>query len=54
MVVETWEHAYIEANGVRFHYVSQGLNTNRGPLVLLLHGVPGTLVFMAPSARPLG
>lgn len=40
MVAETWEHAYIQANGVRFHYVSQGLNTNQGALVLLLHGFP--------------
>lgn len=29
-------HAFVEANGVRFHYVEQG----DGPLVLLLHGFP--------------
>lgn len=33
-----WRHAYIEANGVRFHYVTQG--PDDGPLVLLLHGFP--------------
>jgi pimeloyl-ACP methyl ester carboxylesterase len=33
---ESWEHGYIEANGVRFHYVTQG----EGPLILLLHGFP--------------
>ena len=29
-------HAFVEANGVRFHYAEQG----EGPLVLLLHGFP--------------
>ena len=29
-------HAFVEANGVRFHYAEQG----SGPLVLLLHGFP--------------
>ena len=29
-------HGFLEANGVRFHYVEQGA----GPLVLLLHGFP--------------
>lgn len=29
-------HEFIEANGVRFHYVEEGA----GPLVLLLHGFP--------------
>ncbi len=29
-------HAFVEANGIRFHYVEQG----GGPLVLLLHGFP--------------
>jgi pimeloyl-ACP methyl ester carboxylesterase len=29
-------HAFVEANGVRFHYAEQG----EGPLVMLLHGFP--------------
>jgi pimeloyl-ACP methyl ester carboxylesterase len=29
-------HGFVEANGIRFHYVEQG----EGPLVLLLHGFP--------------
>lgn len=29
-------HRFVEANGIRFHYVEKG----RGPLVLLLHGFP--------------
>lgn len=29
-------HAFVDANGIRFHYVEQGT----GPLVLLLHGFP--------------
>ncbi|MHB8378097.1 MAG: alpha/beta fold hydrolase [Dehalococcoidia bacterium] len=29
-------HGFVEANGIRFHYVEQGT----GPLVLLLHGFP--------------
>ena len=36
MVAASWEHAYVAANGVRFHYATQG----SGPLVLLLHGFP--------------
>ena len=31
-----WQHEYVKANGVRFHYVTEG----EGPLVLLLHGFP--------------
>lgn len=31
-----WRHEYVQANGVRFHYVTAG----EGPLVLLLHGFP--------------
>jgi pimeloyl-ACP methyl ester carboxylesterase len=31
-----FQHRFIEANGIRFHYVEQG----SGPLVLLLHGFP--------------
>eukprot|EP01137_Pigoraptor_chileana_P025928 Opistho-2@96161 len=30
------EHAYINANGIRFHYVAKG----KGPLMLCLHGFP--------------
>lgn len=30
------QHRFIDANGIRFHYVEQG----SGPLVLLLHGFP--------------
>jgi pimeloyl-ACP methyl ester carboxylesterase len=33
---EPWQHGYVEANGIRFHYVEAG----EGPLVLLLHGFP--------------
>ena len=32
----TASHRFIEANGIRFHYVEEG----NGPLVLLLHGFP--------------
>ena len=32
----TASHRFIEANGIRFHYVEEG----EGPLVLLLHGFP--------------
>ncbi len=31
-----WKHEHVEANGIRFHYVTAG----EGPLVLLLHGFP--------------
>lgn len=31
-----WQHGYVQTNGVRLHYVSQG----DGPLLLLLHGFP--------------
>ncbi len=33
-----WEHAYVAANGARFHVVSCGPAT--GPAVVLLHGFP--------------
>jgi pimeloyl-ACP methyl ester carboxylesterase len=33
---EPWQRRYVDANGIRFHYVEAG----RGPLVLLLHGFP--------------
>ncbi|MEO1094341.1 MAG: alpha/beta hydrolase [Cyanobacteria bacterium J06638_28] len=32
----TWQHQFIETNGIRLHYVTQGT----GPLMLLLHGFP--------------
>lgn len=32
----SWHHQYVEANGLRVHYVAQGT----GPLLLLLHGFP--------------
>ena len=31
-----WQHEYVEANGLKFHCVTQG----EGELVLLLHGFP--------------
>jgi pimeloyl-ACP methyl ester carboxylesterase len=33
---ETWQHEYINSNGIRLHYVTQG----QGPLMLMLHGFP--------------
>ena len=33
---DRWNHEHVEANGIRFHYVTAG----QGPLVLLLHGFP--------------
>jgi soluble epoxide hydrolase/lipid-phosphate phosphatase len=33
---ETWQHQFVETNGIRMHYVEQG----RGFPVLLLHGFP--------------
>ena len=33
---EAWKHEFVEANGIRFHYVTAGA----GPLVVLLHGFP--------------
>ncbi len=33
---EPWSHQFVDANGVRFHYVEAG----SGQLVLLLHGFP--------------
>lgn len=35
-MTETWRHEYVETNGIRLHYVTQG----EGPLVILLHGFP--------------
>ncbi|NJR66081.1 MAG: alpha/beta fold hydrolase, partial [Leptolyngbyaceae cyanobacterium CRU_2_3] len=34
--LETWQHGYIIANGIRLHYVTQG----EGELMLMLHGFP--------------
>jgi pimeloyl-ACP methyl ester carboxylesterase len=32
----TWQHQFIDTNGIRLHYVTQGT----GPLLLCLHGFP--------------
>ncbi len=32
----SWKHEFIEAHGIRMHYVTAG----KGPLVILLHGFP--------------
>lgn len=36
VILNTWTHAYINTNGVKLHYVTQG----EGPLMLMLHGFP--------------
>lgn len=36
MVEGVWQHEYIEVNGIKLHYVTQG----KGPLMLMLHGFP--------------
>jgi epoxide hydrolase 4 len=36
MSVTNWEHHFIETNGIKLHYVSQG----QGKLMLMLHGFP--------------
>ena len=33
---ELWQHQFIVTNGIRMHYVTQGV----GPLIVLLHGFP--------------
>jgi pimeloyl-ACP methyl ester carboxylesterase len=33
---ESWTHDFITPNGIRLHYVTQGI----GPLMLFLHGFP--------------
>lgn len=35
-IMDSFEHRFIEANGIKIHYVTQG----EGPLVVLLHGFP--------------
>ena len=35
-MADVWKHEFVEANGIRFHYVTAG----EGPLVILLHGFP--------------
>lgn len=36
MTIETWQHHFVETNGIRMHYVEMG----QGPLVVLCHGFP--------------
>lgn len=36
MVLENWKLEFVQANGIRIHYVTAG----EGPLVVLLHGFP--------------
>ncbi|BAZ28397.1 alpha/beta hydrolase fold protein [Cylindrospermum sp. NIES-4074] len=36
VIQDSWTHAYINTNGVKLHYVTQG----EGPLMLMLHGFP--------------
>jgi len=36
MTHEPWQHAFTDVNGIRLHYVTQGV----GKLVVLLHGFP--------------
>ncbi len=33
---DSWTHDYLETNGIKLHYVTQG----EGPLMLMLHGFP--------------
>ena len=35
-VLDSWKHDFIETNGIKLHYVSQG----EGKLMLMLHGFP--------------
>ena len=39
------EHIYVDNNGVKIHYVSLG----EGPLVVMIHGFPDFLVYLATS-----
>ncbi|MBE9052695.1 alpha/beta hydrolase [Nostocales cyanobacterium LEGE 11386] len=36
VIQNSWKHEYITTNGVKLHYVTQGV----GPLMLMLHGFP--------------
>lgn len=36
VIAVNWRHDFLETNGVRLHYVTQG----EGPLMLMLHGFP--------------
>ncbi len=36
VIENSWTHEYINTNGIKLHYVTQG----KGPLMLLLHGFP--------------
>ncbi len=36
VIEDPWQHEYIDTNGIRLHYVTQG----EGPLMLMLHGFP--------------
>ena len=49
-VAETWKHEYVNANGIRFHCITQG----EGPLVLLLHGFPENHYSWRHQMAPLG
>ncbi|EDX83107.1 hydrolase, alpha/beta fold family, putative [Synechococcus sp. PCC 7335] len=35
-MTESWHHDYLDTNGIKLHYVTQG----EGPLMLMLHGFP--------------
>ncbi len=35
-MTESWRHDYLDTNGIKLHYVTQG----EGPLMLMLHGFP--------------
>ena len=36
LINKNWNHNYVETNGVKLHYVSEG----EGKLMLMLHGFP--------------
>lgn len=44
-----YEHRFVEANGIRIHYVEEGT----GPLVVLLHGFPFLWYLWRNQIRPL-
>jgi len=47
---ETWKHGTVTANGIRFHYITEGT----GPLLLLLHGFPENHYSWRYQMGPLG